>query len=80
MNLEQYRSVYRVLQEGLRRTALVHLPNAEDLRKPVVERAVDAALSAFERAMAIEETDTPGNTERSREQSSPRRKRKERER
>ena len=80
MNVEHYRSVYRVLAEGLRRTALVQLPGADLLADPLIERVVDTALIAFERAMAIEDADTPGNTARSREQSRPLRKRDDRER
>ena len=80
MDTEQYQNVYRVLAEGLRRTALVQLPDAGELAVPVIERSIDAALAAFERAMAIEDTDGPGNTQRSREQTQPRRKRTDRER
>lgn len=80
MNTEQYRSVYRVLAEGLRLTALVELPDATLITDPIIERAVDSSLNAFERAMAIEDTDTPGDVARSREQGSSRRKRDDRER
>jgi len=80
MNPEQYRIVYKVLAEGLKCTTLIEVAATDTVADLVIEQAVDAALAAFERTTTEDDTDTPGNTARSREQSRSQRKRDGRER